>query len=421
MNAPVHSPARSSMRRGACPGLSAPMATGDGLLARLTPSGVMISLAEFGGLCAAARRHGNGIIEVTSRGSIQFRGLSDASAGPFAADVAILGIPANEGIAVMPDPLAGLCEDEHLDAGRIADDVRRALSASSLASRLSAKVSVIVDGGGALHLDDVAVDVRLRAIDGVRFHVAVGGTASSATAIGAVSPDRATECVTRLLGLLASVAPGSRMRDAIEGAGPERCRAELSGIVERTAAPGPRPAAEPVGMHRLRSGQLVVGVAPPFGHSGAETLHRLFGEAASGGAAGLRTAPGRALLVIGLSPDAASVFASRAEALGFIVDPADPRRRVVACAGAPICASGEIPARALAPIVAQAVRASGAPGPIHVSGCAKGCAHPSPAPVTIVGRNRACDIHLNGSLVASAPVDALPEQLGRVLSNGTGR
>lgn len=415
MNAPLHSP----MRRGACPGLSAPMATGDGLLARLTPSGATISLAAFAGLCDAARRHGNGIVEVTSRGSIQFRGLSGASAGPFAADVAALGIPANEGIAVMPDPLAGLCENELIDAGGIVHDVRRALAASSLASRLSAKVSVVVDGGGALHLDDVAADVRLRAIDRNRFHIAVGGTASSAIPIGAVPSDRATECVTRLLGLLASVAPGSRMRDAIASTGPERCRSELSGIVEPAAAPDARPVADPVGMHRLRSGQFAVGLAPPFGHSDVETLHRLIGAAANGGAAGLRTAPGRALLVVGLSPHGASAFASRAEALGFIVDPADPRRRVIACAGAPICSSGEIPARALAPVVAQAVRASDAPGPVHVSGCAKGCAHPSPAPVTIIGRDRACDIHLDGNLVGSVPVAALPELLGRLLANGS--
>ena len=76
MNAPVS----ASMRRGACPGLSAPMATGDGLLARLTPSGSTIALDAFAGLCAAARTHGNGIIEITSRGSIQIRGLSAASA-----------------------------------------------------------------------------------------------------------------------------------------------------------------------------------------------------------------------------------------------------------------------------------------------------------------------------------------------------
>ena len=52
MNAAVS----ASIRRGACPGLSAPMQTGDGLLARLTPSGSTISLDALAGLCAAARR-----------------------------------------------------------------------------------------------------------------------------------------------------------------------------------------------------------------------------------------------------------------------------------------------------------------------------------------------------------------------------
>ena len=65
-------------RRGACPGLSAPMQTGDGLLVRLLPLGT-ISLRAFADLCRAARTHGNGIVEVTSRGSIQVRGLSAAS------------------------------------------------------------------------------------------------------------------------------------------------------------------------------------------------------------------------------------------------------------------------------------------------------------------------------------------------------
>src|SRR3954454_9216139 len=101
MNAPMD----RSMRRGACPGLSSPMATGDGLLARLTPSGSAIALDAFAGLCAAARRHGNGIVEVTSRGSIQIRGLSDTSAPLFAADMAELRIEGSDGIPVLNDPL----------------------------------------------------------------------------------------------------------------------------------------------------------------------------------------------------------------------------------------------------------------------------------------------------------------------------
>ena len=32
---------------------------------------------------------------------------------------------------------------------------------------------------------------------------------------------------------------------------------------------------------------------------------------------------------------------------------------------------------------------------LHVSGCAKGCAHPSPAPLTIVGTERGCGVIAN--------------------------
>src|ERR1700681_2698724 len=78
-------------RRGACPGLSAPMQTGDGLLVRLMPAGA-IALDALRTLCAEARRYGNGVIEITGRGSIQVRGLTAASAANFAAAVADLGI-----------------------------------------------------------------------------------------------------------------------------------------------------------------------------------------------------------------------------------------------------------------------------------------------------------------------------------------
>jgi precorrin-3B synthase len=322
----------------------------------------------------------------------------------------------------MPGPLSGLDETGLVDAGGIADELRRALAASSLAARLSAKVSIVVDGGGALHLDDVPADVRLQAVradNGVCFHVALGGTASTAVSIGAVPTGRTAECVVHLLERLASFSP-QRMRSAVESAGASRFASALVGILVQAAAPAARLSAEPVGVHAVRSGEIA-GIALPFGHSDAETLSRLITEAERAGATGLRTAPGRALLFVGLSQGAARTFAARAASLGFIADPADPRRRVIACAGAPICASGEIPARALAPVVAQAIRAANVTGPVHVSGCAKGCAHPAPTPLAVVGRAGACDIHLNGNLVSSVKTDALPVELQRLLPAGASR
>ncbi len=86
--------------RGACPGLSAPMQTGDGLLARLVPAGP-IPLEAFVGLCDAARMHGNGIMEISARGSLQVRGLNAVSAPLFAAAVMALPIELCETVPVL--------------------------------------------------------------------------------------------------------------------------------------------------------------------------------------------------------------------------------------------------------------------------------------------------------------------------------
>ncbi|MBM3733571.1 MAG: precorrin-3B synthase, partial [Acidimicrobiia bacterium] len=117
----------ADLRRGACPALAAPMATGDGLLARVMAVGT-ITLDAFAGLCAAARAHGNGIVEITARGSLQVRGLTPVSAPLLADAVAALGIEAAEGVPVVADPLAGLDPLAAFDAGALAATVRRALA-----------------------------------------------------------------------------------------------------------------------------------------------------------------------------------------------------------------------------------------------------------------------------------------------------
>src|SRR6202012_4339539 len=82
----------------------------------------------------------------------------------------------------------------------------------------------------------------------------------------------------------------------------------------------------------------------------------------------------------------------------FIVDAGDPRRYVVACAGAPICASAHIASRAMAPALAQHCASEFTDGKaIHVSGCARGCARASTAALTIVGTPEGCALIADGS------------------------
>jgi precorrin-3B synthase len=130
----------------------------------------------------------------------------------------------------------------------------------------------------------------------------------------------------------------------------------------------------------------------------------LVGLARANGATWVRPAPDRILLLGPVDEMTGVVLATAADDLGFVVDARDPRRRIVACPGAPACASGLISARALAAELAVHLPPSRYGISVHVSGCAKGCAHLGAAPLTIVGTSRGCGI------VRDGPARATPQR-----------
>jgi len=383
--------------RNACPGLSAPMATGDGLLARFAPRGC-IPPEAFIAFCAAARRHGNGTIEITGRGSLQVRGLSSASADHFASEVAALEIAPIGGVPILVDPLAD-DPDILIDATDLAARVQQAVVDVRLV--LAPKVCVIIDGGGRLHLDALAADIRLRAFDtarGSRFYVAVGGTAATATPLGSITPDTAVRAIVNILRVIAARGRKARAVDLLNDDGIDAFHSPLERDVETGSHPLSRPAVDPVTQHPLRDGLLALGIALPFGQAHADSLSELMRAAAELGVRSARPAPGRALLLIGLRDAIIPAIKHAAERLGFIVRPGDARRHIIACPGKPACSSGLIAARALALELARHLPPLSKP--IHLSGCSKGCAHPGAAALTVVGTERGCGIIQNGSAAA---------------------
>ena len=70
----------------------------------------------------------------------------------------------------------------------------------------------------------------------------------------------------------------------------------------------------------------------------------------------------------------------------MVLDAGAPELGAHACAGAPFCPQASVETRALARALAARV-----PG-LHVSGCAKGCAHPGAAPVVLTGRAGGFDL-----------------------------
>jgi precorrin-3B synthase len=235
-------------------------------------------------------------------------------------------------------------------------------------------------------LDDVPGDLRLRADTASRLHVSIAGTGAAATGLGWVEPHQALEVIVHVLSSIANRGTGARARDLANSADAHALRTSLAGVLSDAPPPAPRPPAQPIGSHRLNNGHAAFGVALAFGYAEAGVLKRIVHAAARCGATSIQPAPGRALLIIGLAAAATSEFAASAAADGVVVRPDDARRFVVACAGAPACGSAMLCTRQLAPAIARAAKPFlDGSLTIHVSGCAKGCAHPGAAALTLVG------------------------------------
>jgi len=411
-------------RRGACPALSAPMQTGDGLLVRLNPVAGGLLPKSLIGLCESALRHGNGIMEVTARGSLQIRGLTADSARLLAAEVDALGIVVRSGVPIEIGPLAGIDSQEIADPRPLAERIRAAIEEAGLTPRLGPKVSVVVDAGGQLAMDAVTADVRLAAVQataGVRWSVSVAGDARSAKPLVTVDADAARDIAVATLRMVAEKGRQAHTRDLTErqlnslaswhaltppSVPPNisPARGQIGGSADGSLLEGGakerRPTRSPVGIFSLANNHAL-GIGLPFGSMPAHNLIELARQACELGSTEIRLAPGRALLFCGLSPTACCALQTSATALGFVTDPTDPRTRIAACPGTPACASGRIATRAIAETIAtESADLLDRSLTLHISGCAKGCAHPGPTALTLVGDENGAGLVVDGTAKA---------------------
>lgn len=340
-------------RRGACPTLDTPMRTGDGLLARLRIAGGRLTPNQLATIASLAAEHGNGLIEITARGNLQVRGLTPDSCVPFARAIHALAA-IERGLVVETPPLAGDDPTELTDPRPLAAAISAA--AAPLVARLGPKVTVIVDGGGRLTLAGLKADIRIEATALNCWTLSIAGRRAEP-----IITNDVPSVVLRVLGSLADLGPEARATDL------------------------PGPAATQTHADSIALGQFVLrhttaaGIALPFGSSDHAALAALASAATHHGITELRLAPHHALLVISAPP----AFTAEAAALDFITSPDDPRTRISACIGSDGCASGHIPARAVAARLAPSLAPDAT---LHVSGCCKGCAHPRRADVTLVGK-----------------------------------
>jgi precorrin-3B synthase len=161
----------AALRKGWCPTLLSPMESGDGWLARVKPRAARFNASQARIIADAARRYGNGEIELTSRGNLQIRGLSPRSAEQFADVIISHGLasadPLVEAIRnVMVSPLGADDPLAKFDSHSLAVELEAVLAAQPALKALPPKFGILVDGGGARPLSDVSSDIMVRACEG---------------------------------------------------------------------------------------------------------------------------------------------------------------------------------------------------------------------------------------------------------------
>jgi precorrin-3B synthase len=385
-------------RQGWCPGALRPMQSGDGLIVRLRIIGGEITPALANALAQCAEDFGSGQIDVTSRANLQLRGVTDATLAPLQARLDALGLldddAAVESIRnILLGPLAGIDPTALIDVRPFAEALNERLKRDRALHALPGKFLFLIDNGGRLPLptekSDIAFVANTR--EGRNFFaVCLGGVDA-----GFCAPDEMCDTAVRLaLAFLDLRENESRMRDLVRRVGTAEVmrRAAVAPSLATATSPPVR-TQHILGLHQLGR-KAALGLGLPFGRIDALRLRRL-AEAASESSGLLRLSPWRAIFLV--AEEIPPALTAKLGDAGFVLDDAAPIRSVAACPGRPACLHGETDSRIDAARLAPFARKLVADGiALHVSACAKGCAHAARATVTLVGRDGRYDVVIDG-------------------------
>ena len=364
-----------------CPGALRPMLSGDGLLVRVRPHAGWLTPAQARGIAALAVRCGNGVLDLTTRANLQLRGVSQASYPALMDGLRDLGL-------VDPNPEVeerrNIVVTPFWNTNDGTLDMVSALSealASPDVPALPGKFGFAVDVAQHAFLRTASADIRIER-GPYGYVVRADGFESGAT----VAAHDAVPVAMELARWFLANGGGTARRSRMATLAPDH---ELPARFQSTAV-FPAAATTP------RLGPIAQGwlVGIEFGQFQATTLAAL----ATLGA--LRMTPWHMLMV---------EDATRAPDLaGLITRADDTRLRVVACTGAPGCLQAAAATRPLARALAPHVPIGRL---LHVSGCAKGCAH-SKAALTLVATPAGFDLVRNGTASSQPDLFALsPETM----------
>jgi precorrin-3B synthase len=332
-----------------CPGVLRPHLAADGAMVRIRLPGGRTTgpaLTRLGELAAA---YGSGLLQLTSRGSLQIRGLADPVPESFVAGVIAAGFlpsAAHDRVRnIVASPLTGL-SGGRADLRPLIIALDEQLRAADDLAELSGRFLFALDDGRG-DVVTLPFDVAYQALDAVQGVIVAGGRRRLVASTGAAA---ALMEVARTHGLGGSLGlePAATRPEPVEGS----TWVPLGAVDEHAS------------------------VVVPLGFLTPEQLSAVSGAASAGSVV---VTPWRGVVI----PYAAARLPELAAA-GLVVDDASPWTLITACVGAPYCGKARMETLAAARDLAE--RSGTEIRRTHLSGCERRCGAPSTAYVDLVAR-----------------------------------
>jgi precorrin-3B synthase len=350
----------------ACPGALQVHTAADGALARVRLPGGVIEPDQLEALAHVANRHGSPAMELTSRGNIQIRGITDTDAlANGLAAAGLLPSPTHERVRnIVASPLSGRVGGQ----ADVRDWVRRldaAIQAEPTLAELPGRFWFGIDDGRG-DVSGLGADVGAHVLGDVVAVLLAGRD----TGVRVTPAD--------VVGTLVAVA--LRFVDTRENAWRVAELADMSTLLEglaRSAEPGatwPPVTRPPVGWITQDDDCVALGAAVRLGLLQARVAEYLAAIDAP-----IIVTPWRSVLVCDLDDGVADAALRVLAPMGLVFDDTSPWLDITACTGSPGCEHSAADVRADA---AHAVT-DPSTGHRHFVGCERACGSPPAGEVLI--------------------------------------
>lgn len=344
----------------ACPGALSVHQAADGALARVRLPGGMIEAPQLEALALAAARFGSPAMELTSRGNLQIRGITDAGALADAiADAGLLPSPTHERVRnVIASPLTGR-QGGTADVRELVRTLDSTIQANSRLASLPGRFMFAIDDGRG-DVSGLGADVGLHFVDDDTAALLVAGVDTGVrTRDGVALLIEVAERFARIRGTAWRITELADATPLLEGLTP----------TEEPGATWPPATRPPVGWIHQDDGRVTLGAAVRLG-----VLPTRVAEYLAAVGSPMVITPWRSVLVFDLDEEIADTALRVLAPLGLIFDDASPWLDVSSCTGSPGCAHSATDVRRDA---AAAVHDGSAAAHRHFVGCERACGSPS--------------------------------------------